>query len=251
MLIFHITVGPGSSLKFEPSAISLTRTNGEQLGPINCAATCNPPCQYTWIKPNTATIDGGQIGFGVKPFLDQTRPYSPPYVSAAENISLHLQLTVNANPTPTIEWKFRTQADWDSCNFITIVSNTTTNGFFTSSSVLIDDEQSDIFGEYTFSANNTVGTFFRRFVVMKEANLAQVKCPISNENTGMFLAGIVTLIVGLMSLTTAVTFCCQERINNYEECGRSSEAHSYSSVDKKEAGEKIALKGPPNLVHQH
>lgn len=106
--------------------------------------------------------------YSVRPFLDQTRPYSPPYVSAAENISLHLQLTVNANPTPTIEWKFRTQADWDSCNFKTIVSNTTTNRFLTSSSVLIDDEQSDIFGEYTFSANNTVGTFFRRFVVMKE-----------------------------------------------------------------------------------
>ncbi|XP_063442035.1 hemicentin-1-like [Mytilus trossulus] len=241
----NVQFGPGSSLEFEPSATSLTKLKGEQLGPINCAATCNPPCQYTWTKPNTAIIDGGQLVLAVlsiadhgeficsasnaidgshnkslavtvnfKPFLDQTRPHSPPYVSAAENNSLHLQLTVNANPTPTIEWKFRTQVDWDSCNFITIVSNTTTNRFLTSSSVLIDDEQSKIFGEYTFSANNTVGFLFRRFVVMKEANLARVKCPITNENTGMFLAGIVTLIVGLMSLTAAVIFVVRNGLKN-------------------------------------
>lgn len=38
------------------------------------------------------------------------------------------------------------------------------------------------------------------------AYLTQVKCPITNENTDMFVAGIVTLVVGLVSLTAAVVF---------------------------------------------
>lgn len=33
-----------------------------------------------------------------------------------------------------------------------------------------------------------------------------MKCPITNENTDMFVAGIVTLVVGLVSLTAAVVF---------------------------------------------
>ncbi|XP_052067799.1 hemicentin-1-like isoform X2 [Mytilus californianus] len=257
----NVQFGPGSSLEFEPSDISLTKTKGEKLGPINCAATCNPPCHYTWTKPDTTTINGGQLFLTVlsiadrgefictasntiggtqnksldvtvnfKPFLDHTRPYSPPYVSAAENNSLRLQLAINANPTPTIEWTFRAEADWNSCNFITIVSNTTTNSFLTSSSILIDNVQSNYYGEYTFAANNTVGTFLRRFVVMKEVYLTQVKCPITKENTGMFVAGIVTLVIGLVSLTGAVIFVVRNGLKN--KALNSSKSVDYSDVQR-------------------
>ncbi|CAG2192594.1 KRAB [Mytilus edulis] len=34
---------------------------GEQLGPFTCSATCNPPCQYTWTKPDKGIINVGHL----------------------------------------------------------------------------------------------------------------------------------------------------------------------------------------------
>lgn len=101
----------------------------------------------------------------VAPYLDNNKPYAPSYVRATENSSLLLTLTLYANPIPTTEWTFKAETD---CKIISIASNTTTNEFLTSTSVSIDKVQSNDFGEYTFTANNTVGIFFRRFVVIKE-----------------------------------------------------------------------------------
>lgn len=57
--LFNITVGPGSSMQFEPSITTVTKNKGDQLGPINCAATCNPPCQYKWtIFGKTVSLAG-------------------------------------------------------------------------------------------------------------------------------------------------------------------------------------------------
>lgn len=114
---------------------------------------------------------------------------------------------------------------------------------------------------------------------MEEAWLKQAMLSSTKENTGMFVAGIVTLVVGLLSLTITVIFvvrnslkkktlttsktdeytgvqrsnsaftdayttlhsdiesrALQEHIiNTYEECGRTLEANTYSSVDKMES----------------
>lgn len=101
----------------------------------------------------------------VKPFLDNTIPFSPLNISATENKILQITLAINANPKPTTQWTFTADTG---CNFSPLVSNTTTNGFITSSFILIDKVHSSDFGEYTFTANNTVGMFFRRFEVIKE-----------------------------------------------------------------------------------
>ncbi|CAC5394878.1 unnamed protein product [Mytilus coruscus] len=91
-----------------------------------------------------------------KPSLDKTRPNSPSHISATENNTLVITVTIISNPTPTIEWAFKGQAVMNSCNFSTILSNTTTNGFRTSSSISIDNVQSSNFGEYTLTARNTI-----------------------------------------------------------------------------------------------
>lgn len=101
----------------------------------------------------------------VKPFLDTTRPYSPSHISATENNILQITLAIKSNPLPAIEWRFKAETD---CNFNSIVSNTTTNGFLTSSSISIEKVQSSDLGDYIFTANNTFGIFFRRFVVIKQ-----------------------------------------------------------------------------------
>lgn len=51
-----ITVGPGSSIQLHPSDMSVTKKKGNKLGPIDCEAACNPPCQYKWTKPDKTII---------------------------------------------------------------------------------------------------------------------------------------------------------------------------------------------------
>lgn len=61
MFYFVKTVGPGSSLKFNPSNTSLIKNEGDTLGPIECTATCNPQCEYKWIKPDNKVINTGNL----------------------------------------------------------------------------------------------------------------------------------------------------------------------------------------------
>ncbi|CAC5360968.1 unnamed protein product [Mytilus coruscus] len=112
-----------------------------------------------------------------KPLLNHTRPYSPLYVTTTENSTLHLTLTLSAHPTPTMEWTFRGETDWNACNFVTITSNTTTNGFITSSFILIDNINSSYFGDYILTARNIAGVFFHRFVVMEKCKF-EFKTPL-------------------------------------------------------------------------
>ncbi|CAC5384794.1 unnamed protein product [Mytilus coruscus] len=118
--------------------------------------------------PTVTNLHSGQYPCTATNIADRTRPYSPGHVTATKNSTLRLTLTINANPVPTIEWTSRADKDWNSCNFNTIVSNTTINGFINSSSILINNVNSSNFGDYVFTARNTAGVFFRRFVAMKE-----------------------------------------------------------------------------------
>lgn len=163
----------------------------------------------------------------VKPFLDNTRPYSPSNINATENKILQITLAIKANPKPTIQWTFKADKD---CNFSPIVSNTTTNGLFTSSTISIDKVQSSDFGEYTFTANNTVGIFFRRFVVIKEASSNQETCAHTQESSGIFVVGIVTLVVGLLSLTASVIFIVRNSFKN--KTIKSSKSDDYTCVQR-------------------
>lgn len=61
LIVLYITVGPGSSIQFEPSITAVIKNKGNTLGPINCAATCNPPCQYKWTKPDETVIISAQL----------------------------------------------------------------------------------------------------------------------------------------------------------------------------------------------
>ncbi|CAG2195897.1 unnamed protein product [Mytilus edulis] len=122
-------------------------------------------CSATHYIPSFRPTVRHMLDVYFKPFLDNTIPYSPSNISATENKKLKITLAINANPKPTIQWTFKADTG---CNFSPLVSNTTTNGFLTSSSILIDKVRSSDFGEYTFTANNTVGMFFRRFEVIKE-----------------------------------------------------------------------------------
>jgi hypothetical protein len=60
-LLFYCLDGPGSSIAFNPADESITKTQGQSLGPIICSAQCNPPCQLYWIKPDGSVVDGSNL----------------------------------------------------------------------------------------------------------------------------------------------------------------------------------------------
>jgi hypothetical protein len=53
--------GPGSSIFFNPADESITKIQGQSLGPIICSAPCSPPCQFYWIKPGGSVVDGSNL----------------------------------------------------------------------------------------------------------------------------------------------------------------------------------------------
>ncbi|CAG2195898.1 unnamed protein product [Mytilus edulis] len=141
-------------------------------------------------------------------------------MSATENKILNITLAVNANPKQTIQWTFKVDT---SCNFSPLVSNTTSNGFLTSSSILIDKVRNSDFGEYTFTANNTVGMFFRRFEAIKRR---------SDEYTGVqkenpaFVDEYTTIQSEIEPRQPQ-----EQSYNTYEEYERKTEANPYSNVN--------------------
>lgn len=48
-------------MQFEPSITAVIKNKGNTLGPINCAAICNPSCQYKWTKPDKTVIVDAQL----------------------------------------------------------------------------------------------------------------------------------------------------------------------------------------------
>ena len=53
--------GPGSSIAFNPADGSITKAQGQSLGPIVCSAQCNPHCQFYWIKPDGTVVNGSNL----------------------------------------------------------------------------------------------------------------------------------------------------------------------------------------------
>ncbi|CAC5360372.1 unnamed protein product [Mytilus coruscus] len=80
-LLFYITVGPGSCMQFEPSITAVTKKKGDTLGPINCAATCNPPCQYKMIKPDKTVSIAAQLMLASLSIEDQGQ-----FICTASNV---------------------------------------------------------------------------------------------------------------------------------------------------------------------
>ena len=48
-------------MSFNPVNESITQVLGQVLGPIDCSAECNPPCQFHWIKPDGTVVDGSTL----------------------------------------------------------------------------------------------------------------------------------------------------------------------------------------------
>ena len=59
--MFYCLDGPGSSISFNPVDESITKIQGQSVGPIVCSAQCNPPCQFYWIKPDGSVVDGPNL----------------------------------------------------------------------------------------------------------------------------------------------------------------------------------------------
>ncbi|XP_063416734.1 muscle, skeletal receptor tyrosine-protein kinase-like [Mytilus trossulus] len=215
--------------RYDGFVLRINNINRKSSGNYSCYVM-NTLAPSGMSEINRTTQQTFSVNVVFKPFLDSTKPYSPGHVTATINSTLRLTLTVNANPVPTIEWTFRADKDWNTCDFVTIVSNAISNEFFTSSSVLINNINSNNFGDYVFTARNTAGVFSRRFVAMEEALLRQEMFASTKENTGMFLAGIVTLVVGLLSLISSVLFVVRNRLKN--KTIESSKTDQYSDVQR-------------------
>jgi hypothetical protein len=59
--MFYCLDGHGSSISFNPADESITKIQGQSVGPIVCSAQCNPPCQFYWIKPDGSVVDGPNL----------------------------------------------------------------------------------------------------------------------------------------------------------------------------------------------
>jgi hypothetical protein len=59
--MFYCLDGPGSSISFNPADESITKIQGQSVGPIVCSAQCNPPCQFYWIKPDGFVVHGSNL----------------------------------------------------------------------------------------------------------------------------------------------------------------------------------------------
>ncbi|VDI63056.1 Hypothetical predicted protein [Mytilus galloprovincialis] len=122
-------------------------------------------------KMNKTTQKTFYVSVQFKPFADFNSQYSSLHITAKEGGTLLLTVTITANPTPNIEWRFQAESEFGSCNFSTLLSNTTTNGFRTSSITAFDSVHISNFGDYTFTAKNLAGNFVRRFFVTEEVNV--------------------------------------------------------------------------------
>jgi hypothetical protein len=87
--------GPGSSISFNPADESITKNQGQSLGPIVCSAECNPPCQFYWIKPDGTVVDGSNLDIPILSKNDHGTFTCYTGNGYGNNGTKNLQLTVN------------------------------------------------------------------------------------------------------------------------------------------------------------
>ena len=107
--------GPGSSIAFNPADESITKAQGQSLGPIVCSAQCNPPCQFHWTKPDGTVVDGLNLEIQSLSKNDHGTFTCHTGNGYGNNATKNLQLTVNCK---YLILKF------DSDNVKSIVKNT-------------------------------------------------------------------------------------------------------------------------------
>ena len=93
-----VRYGPGSSIAFNPADESITKTQGQSLGPIDCSAQCNPPCQFHWIKPNGTVVDGPKLEIPSLSKNDHGIFTCHTGNGYGNNVTKNMQLTINYGP---------------------------------------------------------------------------------------------------------------------------------------------------------
>ena len=82
-------------MSFNPANDSVTRIQGQSLGPIVCSAQCNPPCQFNWIKTDGTVIDGSNLQIASLSKNDHGTFTCHAGNGYGNNATKNLQLTVN------------------------------------------------------------------------------------------------------------------------------------------------------------
>ncbi|KAJ8311171.1 LOW QUALITY PROTEIN: hypothetical protein KUTeg_011272 [Tegillarca granosa] len=63
--IMELSTKPTLNVQYGPGHVTLTPPFLDnityQLGPMKCSATCEPPCNYRWIRPNQGVIQGDTL----------------------------------------------------------------------------------------------------------------------------------------------------------------------------------------------
>ena len=93
-----VPYGPGSSISVNPADESITKVQGQSLGPIICSAQCNPLCQFHWIKPDGTVVDGSNLEI---PSLSKNDPGTFTCHTGngyGSNATKNILLTVNYGP---------------------------------------------------------------------------------------------------------------------------------------------------------
>ncbi|XP_052063365.1 B-cell receptor CD22-like isoform X2 [Mytilus californianus] len=158
-----------ANFRYNSSVLKINKINRTSSDNYTCYVmnTISPSGMAEMTRTTQKTF---YVNVQFKPFADYSIPYSPLHISPKEGSILLITVTITANPTPKIIWRFQAEADFGSCNLSTLLSNTTTNGFRTSSFIAFDSVQISNFGDYTFTAKNSAGFFVRRFFVTEEVN---------------------------------------------------------------------------------
>jgi hypothetical protein len=94
-IVFYFIDGPGLSISFNSTDESITKTQGQSLGPIVCSAQCNPPCQFYWIKPAGSVVDGSNLEIPSLSKNDHGTFTCQAGNGYGNNATKNLQLTVN------------------------------------------------------------------------------------------------------------------------------------------------------------
>ncbi|XP_071174749.1 cell adhesion molecule Dscam1-like [Mytilus edulis] len=158
-----------TNFRHDSSELKINKINRTSSDNYTCYAM-NTITPSGMAEMNKITQKTFYVNVQFKPFADYSSPYSSLHITAKKGGTLLIKVTITANPTPNIEWSFQAEADFGSCNFSTLLSNTTTTRFRTSSFIAFDSVQISNFGDYTFTAKNSAGNFVRRFFVTEEVD---------------------------------------------------------------------------------
>ncbi|XP_063441913.1 neural cell adhesion molecule L1.1-like [Mytilus trossulus] len=158
-----------TNFRHDSSVLEINRINRTSSDNYTCYVM-NTITPSGMAEMNKTTKKTFYVNVQFKPFADYSSPYSSLHITEKKGGTLLMKVTITANPTPNIKWSFQAEADFGSCNFSTLLSNTTTTRFRTSSFLAFESVQISNFGDYTFTAKNSAGNFVRRFFVTEEVN---------------------------------------------------------------------------------